>query len=107
MAYRTAWLLVQEINNRLRQPAVSTKNGGVKRSGAVVTPVGEKVIELYHSIEGTMCASAHQEFQAIAALVRNQATHSIATQQRTLARRRTAAELQVEAKITKGPEQRI
>jgi len=70
MAYRTAWLLVQEINNTLRQPAVSTKHGGVKRSGAVVTPVGEKVIELYHSIEGTMCASAHQEFQAIARLVR-------------------------------------
>jgi len=74
MAYRTAWLLVQEINNTLRQPAVSTKRGGVKRSGAVVTPVGERLIELYHSIEGTMCASAHQEFQTIAALVRREAT---------------------------------
>ena len=73
MAYRTAWLLVQEINNTLRQPAVSTKHGGVKRSGAVVTPVGEKVIELYHSIEGMTSASAHQEFQAIAALVRREA----------------------------------
>ena len=87
MAYRTAWLLVQEINNTLRQPAVSTKHGGVKRSGAVVTPVGEKVIELYHSIEGTMCASAHQEFQAIATLVRREATtYSVAAQQRMLAR---------------------
>ena len=70
MAYRTAWLLVQEINNTLRQPAVSTKRGGVKRSGAVVTPVGEKVIELYHSIEGLTRTSAHQQFQAIARLVR-------------------------------------
>ena len=57
-------------NNTLRQPAVSTKHGGVKRSGAVVTPVGEKVIELYHSIEGTMCAEAQREFQAIARLTR-------------------------------------
>ena len=86
MAYRTAWLLVQEINNTLQQPAVSTKRGGVKRSGAVVTPVGEKLIELYHSIEGTMCASAHQEFQAIAALVRHEATTYSVAAQRMLAR---------------------
>jgi molybdate transport system regulatory protein len=85
MAYRTAWLLVQEINNTLQQPAVSTKRGGVARSGAVVTPVGEKLIELYHSIEGTMCASAHQEFQAIAALVRREATTYSVAAQRMLA----------------------
>jgi molybdate transport system regulatory protein len=87
ICYRTAWLLVQEINDPLQEPAVSTKHAGVKRSGAVVTPVGEKVIDLYHSIEGVTSASAHQEFQAIAALIRGQATtHSIATQQRMLAR---------------------
>src|SRR5215469_5043671 len=68
MAYRTAWLLVQEINSTVQQPAVSTKHGGVKRSGAVVTPVGEKVIELYHSIEGMTSASAQREFHAIARL---------------------------------------
>ena len=70
MAYRTAWLLVQEINNALRQPAVTTIQGGPNGSGAAVTPVGDKVIDLYHSIEGTMCASAQQEFQAITKLLR-------------------------------------
>jgi molybdate transport system regulatory protein len=70
MAYRTAWLLVQQINNTLQQPAVTTTQGGPNGSGAAVTPVGEKVIELYHSIEGAMCASAHQEFEAIARLIR-------------------------------------
>jgi molybdate transport system regulatory protein len=79
MAYRTAWLLVQEINNALQQPAVTTTHGGPNGSGAAVTPVGEKVIEIYHSIEGTMCASAHQELQAIAGLVRCETTPSIAT----------------------------
>ena len=64
IAYRTGWLLVQEINQTLQEPAVSTKHRGVKRSGAVVTSVGEKVIELYHSIEGMTSASAHQEFQS-------------------------------------------
>jgi molybdate transport system regulatory protein len=94
ICYRTAWLLVQEINSTLQQPAVSTKDGGVKRSGAVVTPVGEKVIELYHSIEGMTSASAHQEFQSIAALVRRQERiQSIATQQRMLARYRQRFEI--------------
>ena len=86
MSYRRAWLLVQEINNTLQQPAVSTTHGGANGSGAAVTPVGEKVIELYHSIEGLTRASAQQEFQAIAGLVRPATAHSIATQQRTLAR---------------------
>jgi|SRR5215469_14853824 len=120
ICYRTAWLLVQEINSTVQQPAVSTKHGGVKRSGAVVTPVGEKVIELYHSIEGMTSASAHQEFQAISALVRRKAaTHSVATQQRMLARNRERLEFahQLNArlkrksarmlKVTERPEPRI
>src|SRR5215471_10123959 len=69
MAYRTAWLLVEQINEAMREPAVTTATGGQHGGGAAVTPAGEKVIELYHSIEGTMCASAHREFQAIAKLI--------------------------------------
>jgi molybdate transport system regulatory protein len=70
MSYRRAWLLVQEINNMLQHPAITTTQGGANGSGAAVTPVGEKVIELYHSIEGRTRTSAHQQFQAIAGLVR-------------------------------------
>ena len=104
----------------MQQPAVSTKDGGVKRSGAVMTPVGEKLIELYHSIEGMTSASAHQEFQAISALVRRKAaTHSVATQQRMLARNferlEIAHQLNARSKrksarmllVTKGSEPRI
>ena len=90
MAYRTAWLLVQEINNTLQRPAVTTTQGGPNGSGASVTPVGEKVIELYHSIEGITRASAHQEFQAIAALVRREATTYSVAAQRMLARHQGA-----------------
>ena len=70
MAYRTAWLLVEHINEAMREPAVTTATGGKHGGGAVVTPVGEKVIEIYHSIEGTMCAEAQREFHAIARLSR-------------------------------------
>jgi hypothetical protein len=52
-----------------------------------LTPVGEKVIEFYHSIEGIVRASADREFQAISGLVRGEATtHSIISPQRMLAR---------------------
>jgi len=70
MSYRRAWLLVQDINNALQKPAVTTQQGGPHGSGATVTSVGEKVIELYHSIEGLAHTSAHQEFQAITRLIR-------------------------------------
>jgi molybdate transport system regulatory protein len=71
MCYRRAWLLVQEINGALQQPAVTTSIGGRRgSSGAAVTSVGEEVIKLYHSIEGRTHTSAHREFLAIGRLAR-------------------------------------
>ena len=51
MSYRRAWLLVEEINQTLREPAVTAETGGVRGGGAVVTPVGERVVGLYRAIE--------------------------------------------------------
>ena len=70
MAYRTAWLLVEQINEALREPAVTTATGGQHGGGTVLTPTGERVIELYHTIEELTRTSARQEFRAIAKLVR-------------------------------------
>jgi len=112
MSYRRAWLLVQEINIALQQPAVTTTQGGANGSGAAVTPLGEKVIELYHSIEGITRASAHQEFRAIAALVREATTQQQRAFARHLKRIEIARQLNSELKrkstrmrkSTKGPE---
>ena len=49
MSYRRAWLLVEEINQSLREPAVTAETGGVRGGGAVVTPVGERVVGLYRA----------------------------------------------------------
>jgi molybdate transport system regulatory protein len=71
MSYRRAWMLVDQINETLREPAVSTRQGG--QHGApwtVLTPAGEQVIELYHTIEEHARTSARQEFRAIDKLVR-------------------------------------
>lgn len=70
MSYRRAWMLVDQINETLREPAVSTRSGGQHGAWTVLTPTGEQVIELYHAIEGLTHVSARQEFRAIDKLVR-------------------------------------
>jgi molybdate transport system regulatory protein len=35
----------------LNEPAVTTATGGANGGGSVLTPVGQKTIQLYHSIE--------------------------------------------------------
>jgi molybdate transport system regulatory protein len=70
MSYRRARMLVDQINETLREPAVTTATGGQRGGGAKVTSVGERVIELYRAIEEPTGTSAREEFRAIAKLVR-------------------------------------
>lgn len=71
MSYRRAWLLVEEINQTLREPAVRAETGGAHGGGAVVTPVGERIVDLYRTIELQARAAAGGEFRAIARLIRH------------------------------------
>jgi molybdate transport system regulatory protein len=70
MSYRRAWLLVEEINNALREPAVTAETGGRSGGGAALTPVGERVIGLYRAIETNARAATGGEFRAMGKLVR-------------------------------------
>jgi len=72
MSYRRAWLLVDAINNALHKPAVAAETGGRHGGGAIVTPVGEQVVGLYHAIEARVRAAADDEFRALEKLVRQQ-----------------------------------
>ena len=71
MSYRRAWLLVDEINQTLREPAVKAEIGGARGGGAVVTPVGERVVGLYRTIESQARAAAGGEFRAMGKLIRH------------------------------------
>jgi molybdate transport system regulatory protein len=71
MSYRRAWLLVDELNKLLSEPVVTTTAGGVMGGGTKVTPVGEKTIVLYHSIEARTRAAARSELQAFRKLMRD------------------------------------
>jgi molybdate transport system regulatory protein len=74
MSYRRAWLLVEEINQSLREPAVRAEAGGPRGGGAVVTPVGERVVALYRAIEAQARTAAGGEFRAIGKLIRHNRT---------------------------------
>src|SRR6185437_957467 len=65
MSYRRAWLLVEEINHALREPAVAAETGGRRGGSAVVTPSGEHLIGLYRTIESHARTAAGAEFKAI------------------------------------------
>src|SRR5262245_16362836 len=70
MSYRRAWLLVEEINGSLREPAVAAETGGRHGGGAALTAAGERIIDLYRAIESQARSAADGEFRAMAKLVR-------------------------------------
>jgi molybdate transport system regulatory protein len=70
MSYRKAWLLVDELNKLLSEPVVTSAAGGAMR-GTTLTPVGEKAVALYHSIEAHTRVAARGEFQAFQKLTRS------------------------------------
>ena len=71
MSYRRAWLLVEDINRALREPAVTAETGGRSGGGAVVTPAGEQIVSLYRSIESRARRATDAEFRAIGKLARH------------------------------------
>jgi molybdate transport system regulatory protein len=70
MSYRRARLPVEKLNDAFHAPAVTAASGGSRGGGALLTAVGERVIEPYHAIEDLARSSASGEFRAIAKLVR-------------------------------------
>ena len=72
MSYRRAWLLIEDVNHSLRKPAVTAETGGRAGGGAVLTPVGKRVIALYRAIETNARTAANQEFRSIGKLVRSE-----------------------------------
>jgi len=51
MAYRQAWQLVEEMNQRAESPLVEKLLGGKGGGGAKLTEAGEKAIAVFYEIE--------------------------------------------------------
>jgi molybdate transport system regulatory protein len=72
MSYRRAWLLIEDLNNGLLKPVVTTESGGRHGGGASLTAVGERVIALYRQIEAQASSSASSQFHALGILARRE-----------------------------------
>lgn len=61
MAYRQAWQLVQEMNQRAESPLVEKLLGGKGGGGARLTDAGERAIITFYEVENRIKAFAEKE----------------------------------------------
>lgn len=69
MSYRRAWLLLQELNQSMRVPAVASDQGGQHGGGSALTPEGEAVIRLYRAIEQQAAVAGAPQIRELMALI--------------------------------------
>lgn len=65
MSYRRAWLLVDALNGMFREPLIETQHGGSGGGGAMLTPLGQRVVALYRGIEADSAAAAMAALQEL------------------------------------------
>lgn len=70
MSYRRAWLLVDQLNRVFVGPVVASEAGGQRGGGAVVTPLGHKILQRYRRMEDRAAASVADDMREFATLFR-------------------------------------
>ncbi|MDT9001068.1 LysR family transcriptional regulator [Paucibacter sp. APW11] len=65
MSYRRAWLLIDELNQALREPAVRSASGGAQGGGSELTEFGQQLIALYRAIEAQAQAACKTEIRQL------------------------------------------
>ena len=68
MSYRRSWLLVEAMNRCFARPLVTTSSWRGK--GAVLTPDGERVLELYRRIETDSLRAAKRSLAGLQKLLK-------------------------------------
>jgi molybdate transport system regulatory protein len=70
MSYRRAWLLLDELNQSMKTPAVDSAKGGTAGGGSVLTDAGYEMIALYRRIEETAVQACEQDMQGMRNLLK-------------------------------------
>lgn len=70
MSYRRAWLLLDEINRALEQPATDATTGGQAGGGSKLTAVGERIVMLYREIEREAERASRRQMTALIDLLK-------------------------------------
>src|ERR1700749_4577201 len=61
MSYLRAWLLLEDLNRTLGQPATTASVGGAGGGGAQITPFGRHVVHAFREIERIATAAAVEQ----------------------------------------------
>jgi molybdate transport system regulatory protein len=69
MSYRRAWMLLDELNRSLKQPAVDSVKGGQHGGGSEITRVGRQLIVLYRQIEAAAAAACQADMARLLKLL--------------------------------------
>jgi molybdate transport system regulatory protein len=69
MPYKRAWLLIDSLNQGFGQPVAETAIGGKGGGGARLTPLGERLVDVYDRLQARLNASARDELAAFMALL--------------------------------------
>lgn len=75
MSYRRAWLLVDELNRVFVGPVVVSETGGRRGGGAVLTALGQEILQRYRAMEERAAASVAEDIRAFGTLLHGK-THS-------------------------------
>jgi molybdate transport system regulatory protein len=69
MSYRRAWLLLDELNRALKQPAVDSAKGGQHGGGSALTDTGRELIALYRRVEATAARACMNDLTRLIGLI--------------------------------------
>jgi molybdate transport system regulatory protein len=71
MSYKRAWELVGTLNATFAAPLVESSRGGSGGGGAVLTPMGRKVLQLYRVFEREAARGGARQLGALQGLLRD------------------------------------
>ncbi|MGH7122383.1 MAG: winged helix-turn-helix domain-containing protein [Acetobacteraceae bacterium] len=65
MSYKRAWSLVESLNAMFRSSLVDAAKGGAHGGGAVLTPLGARVLAAYRALEVASARAGHDPLAVI------------------------------------------
>ncbi|MFL9944222.1 winged helix-turn-helix domain-containing protein [Paraburkholderia graminis] len=73
MGYKTAWIMVESMNEHFVRPLVDVTKGGSKGGGARLTSLGHEVLQRYRSMEKKAAQAIEADAREFEALLQQKA----------------------------------
>ena len=69
MSYRKAWAMVEDMNQRGRQPYVELHKGGIQGGGAELTEAGKKALSTFQKMNDKITQTVQQHSEEMLGLI--------------------------------------